>query len=388
MSTYAPLPVQFAYGSGAELFTAAGRAYLDGLSGIAVTNLGHAHPRVSAAITAQAPRLLHCSNIYRIEGQEALGARLTARAAMEKVFFCNSGAEANEAAIKLARLHAHQRGIARPQIIVLEGAFHGRTLATLSATGNRRIQAGFEPLVEGFLRAPRNDLDAVRTIGARNKDVAAVLLEPIQGESGIHVQETGYLQQLRALCDEQGWLLMFDEVQCGNGRTGSHFYFQQTGVTPDVLSTAKALGNGVPIGACLARGEAAATFAPGHHGSTYGGNPLACAAAGAVLDALEQDDVMARAEPLGALIRSSFTATLRHGDAVAAIRGVGLMIGIELTAPCSELTGLALEAGLLINVTAGSTIRLLPPLILTDGQAEQLGTTLAQVVDRWLETTT
>jgi acetylornithine/N-succinyldiaminopimelate aminotransferase len=385
MSTYAPLPVCFTHGSGAELFDSEGRRYLDALSGIAVTNLGHAHPGVTDAINRQAGQLLHCSNIYRIEGQEALGERLTRAAAMERVFFCNSGAEANEAAIKLARLHAHQRDVERPQIVVLEGAFHGRTLATLSATGNQKIQAGFEPLLDGFLRAPRDDLAAVQAIAERHPDVVAILLEPIQGESGIHPLPVAHLQALRRLCDEQGWLLMFDEVQCGNGRTGSHFYFQQTGVTPDVLTTAKALGNGVPIGACLARGSAASTFAPGHHGSTYGGNPLACAAAGAVLDALEDTSLMARAEPLGAAIRECFRETLRHRDALREMRGAGLMIGIELDRDCGPLAARALEAGLLINVTAGSTLRLLPPLILSDGQAQQLGSALATVVDRWLD---
>lgn len=384
MNTYSPLPVSFSHGIGAELFSSDGRRFLDGLSGIAVTNLGHAHPRVTAAITEQASKLLHCSNIYRIDLQEGVGEALTRRAAMDRVFFSNSGAEANEAAIKLARLHAHQRGIGRPQIVVLEGAFHGRTLAALSATGNSKIQAGFGPMVEGFLRAPRNDLGALEQLAQRHNDIAALMLEPVQGESGIHPLDLGYLSAAAALCKEKGWLLIFDEVQSGNGRTGSYFYYQQTGIKPDIVSTAKALGNGVPIGACLARGEAAQTFAPGHHGSTYGGNPLACAAAGAVLESLATEQLQDRAEPLGQVIEASFQQTLQHQEAVQEYRRAGLMIGIELKQDCSALVAQALEAGLLINVTAGRTIRLLPPLVMTDEQGRHLGETLASVVDNWL----
>lgn len=385
MSTYAPLPVSFTHGRGSQLFDSDGRAYLDGLSGIAVTNLGHAHPAVTAAITEQASRLLHCSNIYRIDLQERVGEELTRRSGMERVFFSNSGAEANEAAIKLARLHAHQRDITNPKIVVLEGAFHGRTLAALSATGNRKIQTGFGPLVEGFIRVPRNDLAALRNVAEQHPDVAAMMLEPVQGESGIHPLDHDYLAAAAALCKEQGWLLMFDEVQSGNGRTGSYFYYQQIGITPDVVSTAKALGNGVPIGACLARDGAAATFGPGHHGSTYGGNPLACAAAGAVLATLAAEQLQTRAEPLGHMIEDSFRQALNNPQAVAQYRRAGLMIGIELTQDCPELVGLALQAGLLINVTAARTIRLLPPLIMSDAQAQQLGGELAGVVDAWLD---
>jgi acetylornithine aminotransferase len=305
---------------------------------------------------------------------------------MQRVFFGNSGAEANEAALKLARLYAHQRGIERPQVVVLEGAFHGRTLATLSASGNRAIQAGFEPLVDGFLRAPRDDIDALRAIAAHNRGVAAVLLEPVQGESGIRPLHRDYLHAVAALCAEHDWLLIFDEVQSGNGRTGSHFYYQQIGVAPDILTTAKGLGNGMPIGACMARGRAADVFGPGHHGSTYGGNPLACAAAAAVLDALQSDALAARAEPLATRLIDSFRSSLRGGEALREIRHAGLMIGIELDRPCPELAGLALEAGLVINVTAGSTLRLLPPLILDDSQAQAIGSRLAAVVDAWLPT--
>ncbi|EAQ97196.2 aspartate aminotransferase family protein [Congregibacter litoralis] len=385
MSTYSPLPVSFTHGRGAELFDAQGRAFLDGLSGIAVTNLGHGHPRVTAAVSEQAAALLHCSNIYHIDLQEQVGETLTRRAAMETVFFSNSGAEANEAAIKLARLHGHQKGIERPQVVVLEGAFHGRTMAALSATGNRKIQAGFGPLLSGFLRAPRNDLRALEALSQGHDDIAAVMLEPVQGESGIHPLDLDYLKAVASLCAKNGYLLIFDEVQSGNGRTGSYFYYQQIGIAPDVVTTAKALGNGVPIGACLARGDAAHTFAPGHHGSTYGGNPLACAAAGAVLETLAEDQLQERAEPLGRIIQESFTAALKHKDAVADYRRAGLMIGIELKQDCAELVRLALDAGLLINVTAARTIRLLPPLVMSDAQGRQLGETLAAVVDRWLD---
>ena len=385
MKTYAPLPVSFTHGSGPLLFDTDGREYLDGLSGIAVTNLGHAHPRVTAAIEAQSRRLLHCSNLFRIDAQEQAGEMLVERAGMDRVFFSNSGAEANEAAIKLARLRAHQRGIARPQVVVLDGAFHGRTLATLTASGSRKIQAGFEPLVSGFIRAPRNDIGALVAIAERNQDIAAVMLEPVQGESGIRPFDRDYLAAVSALCVERGWLLIFDEVQSGNGRTGSYFYYQQLPFAPDVVTTAKALGNGVPIGACLARGEAAETFGPGHHGSTYGGNPLACAAAVAVLETLAEDHPPSTAIPLGQTLINAFTAGLRHSEAVREIRHAGLMIGIELTRDCAELAARALEAGLTLNVTAGSTLRLLPPLVMSELQAAQFGNTLAQVVDSWFQ---
>ncbi len=383
MNTYSRLPVSFTHGSGSYLYDTDGREYLDGLSGIAVTNLGHAHPRVTEAVRAQSERFLHCSNIYHIDVQERAGALLTERASMDRVFFGNSGAEANEAAIKLARLHAHERGIEKPQIVVLEGAFHGRTLATLTASGNRKIQAGFEPLVSGFIRAPRNDLEALASIAERNQDVAALLLEPVQGESGIHPLDAEYLAGAAALCKDRGWLLIFDEVQSGNGRTGSYFFHQQLDLKPDIVTTAKGLGNGVPVGACLARGEAAETFAPGHHGSTYGGNPLACAAATAVLETLGEDTLMDRAGPISDAIVTSFDASLEDDRCVVATRRAGLMIGMELAADCAALVPAALEAGLLINVTAGRTIRLLPPLVMSDEQANTLGAGLATVVSRW-----
>lgn len=360
-----------------------GREYLDGVSGIAVTNLGHAHPQVSAAIAEQAGRIMHCSNLYRIDLQEAVGEKLTRIAGMDRVFFANSGAEANEAAIKLARLQAHNKGVSQPKIVVLDGAFHGRTLATLSATGNRKIQAGFEPLVSGFIRAPRNDIETLENIARNHQDIAALMLEPVQGESGIHPLTPNYLKRAAELCKQEGWLLLFDEVQSGNGRTGSYFYYQQLELKPDIVTTAKALGNGMPIGACLARGAASEVFAPGNHGSTYGGNPLACAAANAVLDALENDALMPRAAELSQVLLNSFTAQLHEKSVLKEVRQAGLMIGIELQRDCGELVRRALDAGLLINVTAGSTIRLLPPLVMSNHQAEQLGSRLAKVVDDW-----
>lgn len=380
MPTYARLPVTFTHGEGVYVFDTEGRRYLDGISGIAVTGLGHAHPGVTAAISEQAARLVHTSNLYGIAHQETLAQRLCELSGMEKCFFGNSGAEANEAAIKLARLHGHNRGVEKPAIIVLEGAFHGRTLATLSATGNRKIQAGFEPLVSGFVRAPRNDLDAVRQIAGNNPDVVAVLAEPIQGEGGVNPLAPEYLLGLREICDQQGWLLMLDEVQTGNGRTGTYFAFQDLGFVPDVVSTAKGLGNGVPIGACLARGAAAAVFGPGHHGSTYGGNPLVCAAALAVIDAITGESLMNNAQRMGAIIRETLCADPAVAARVREVRGKGLMLGIELDRDCSDLVARALAAGLLINVTAGNTIRLLPPLVINDAQARELAEGVARLI--------
>ncbi len=371
MNTYSRLPVAFVRGEGAWLEDAEGRRWLDALSGIAVCSLGHAHPMVREAVCRQAGELVHTSNLYRIPQQEALGARLCAAAGMDRVFFANSGAEANEAAIKLARLYGHNQGIEEPAIVVMEGSFHGRTLATLTATGNRRVQAGFEPLLRGFVRAPYDDLEAIRTIAANNRSVVAVLVEPVQGEGGVRVPDPGYLAGLREICDEQGWLLMLDEIQTGMGRTGRLFAFQHHAeLQPDVLTLAKALGNGVPIGACLARGLAAEVLMPGSHGSTFGGNPLACAAGLAVLDTLQAEDLPARAAELGARMQKAFREHLEGMAGVRDIRGLGLMLGIELDRPCGELVGRALEAGLLINVTAERVVRLLPPLILTDEEAD------------------
>ncbi|MEQ8515196.1 MAG: aspartate aminotransferase family protein [Chromatocurvus sp.] len=379
MATYAPLPVTFNHGEGAYLFDTRNNRYLDGLSGIAVTNLGHAHPAVTEAIREQAGRLLHTSNYYHIAAQERLADTLTRVAGMERAFFCNSGAEANEAAIKLARLYGHQRDIEHPKIIVLEDAFHGRTLATLSATGNRRIQAGFEPLVAGFIRAPRNDIEAIHTIARSNPDVVAVLLEPIQGEGGIRPLDSDYLHALRQCCDGHDWLLMLDEVQSGNGRTGHFFAYQGLALLPDVVTTAKGLGNGVPIGACLAQGAAAAVFSAGHHGSTYGGNPLACAAAQAVIDTLEGENLYARATSLGDRVRNALRAAAGD-DAIVDLRGRGLMLGIELAAPCADVMQRALDTHILLNVTAGNTVRLLPPLIMSDAQADALGAGVGRVI--------
>jgi len=372
MSTYARLPVSFTRGAGALLWDSIGREYLDAVSGIAVCGLGHAHPAVTEALCAQAETLVHTSNLYEIPLQAELATQLAERSGMETAFFCNSGAEANEAAIKLARLYGHRRGVAQPAVVVAEGSFHGRTLATLTATGNRRVQAGFEPLVRGFLRVPYNDLDGLRAIARNRPDAVAVLLEPIQGESGVRVPDPDYLAGVRALCDEFGWLMMLDEVQTGIARTGAWFAFQHEAVRPDVIALAKGLGNGVPIGACLARGPAATLFTPGTHASTFGGNPLACSAALAVLRTITEQDLVTRAAQLGERIREGLARGLPPAAGVREIRGRGLMIGIELDRPCTDLVQRALERGLLINVTAERVIRLLPPLILSDAQAERI----------------
>lgn len=380
MATYKRLPVAFERGEGVYLFDTAGRRYLDALSGIAVCGLGHAHPRVSAAIAEQAGRLLHTSNLYQLPLQERLAERLTALSGMERVFFGNSGAEANEAAIKIARLYGNNREISNPAIIVMEGSFHGRTLATLSATGNRKVQAGFEPLVSGFVRAPYGDIDAVRKIAAGNAQVVAILVEPVLGEGGIMLPPTEYLPELRRICDDQQWLLMLDEVQTGNGRTGRYFAYQHYDFLPDVVTTAKGLGNGMPIGACLARGVAANVLGPGTHGSTFGGNPLACAAAHAVLDVIDEQQLIRRATELGTRIRTRIELKLHGANQLVEVRGLGLMIGIELNTPVPQLVEQALAAGLLINVTQDRVIRLLPPLILSDAQADEIADQVAELV--------
>ncbi len=384
MNTYTRLPLAFTHGQGASLYDEAGRRYLDALAGVAVSTLGHAHPRLVKAISEQAGRLLHASNIYRIREQEALSDRLADISGMDEVFFCNSGCEANEAAIKLARLYGHQKGIDLPAIVVMEQAFHGRTLATLSATGNRKVQAGFEPLVGGFVRVPFDDLAAVQHIAANNQNVAALLIEPIQGEGGINIAHAEYMQGLRRICDERGWLFMLDEVQSGIGRTGYWFACQHVGVNPDVMTLAKGLGSGVPIGACLVAGKAAGVFKPGNHGSTFGGNPLACTAALTTLDVIEEDGLKARAAALGNTLRADFAAALQGLNGVVAIRGDGLMIGIELDRPCSELVKRALDHGLLINVTADTVVRLLPPLIFTDADADELVSILSPLIREFL----
>ncbi len=380
MKTYAPLNVCFDRGQGACLYDDKGTEYLDALSGIAVCGLGHAHPAVTSAIQSQAEKLLHTSNLYCIQNQQQLADRLSEVSSMERVFFSNSGAEANEAAIKLARLYGNQQGIENPSIIVTDGSFHGRTMATLTATGNRKVHAGFEPLVQGFVRAPYNDLEAIRNIAQNSNSVVAILVEPIQGEGGINLPEENYLDELRTICDENNWLLMLDEIQTGMGRTGKWFAFQHSNIMPDVMTLAKGLGNGVPIGACLARGKAAELFQPGNHGSTFGGNPLTCAAASAVIDTIKAEQLEQRAAQLGETMLQRFRAELEQVDAVKAIRGKGLMIGIQLDRDCAELITAALAKKCLINVTAGNVIRLLPPLILTDQQAETIVETVCQLI--------
>ena len=372
MNTYARLPVTFSHGQGCRLFDVEGKEYLDALSGIAVSTLGHAHPTLVAAIAAQAGRMLHVSNLYRIAEQEQLADRLCALSGMQEVFFSNSGAEANEAAIKLARFYGNQRGIEQPTVIVMEKAFHGRTLATLSATGNRKAQAGFEPLVSGFVRVPYGDLDAIRAVAEHNHHIVAVMLEVIQGEGGIQLVDPDFYRGVRALCDAHEWLMICDEVQCGMGRTGKWFGFQQVGVLPDVATLAKGLGSGVPIGACMAAGRAAGLFGPGNHGSTFGGNPLVATAALTTLQVIEDEGLLANAERIGALIRSLFAESLAGVAGVVEIRGHGLMIGIELDRPCGEIVGKALAQGLLINVTADKVVRFLPPLIFSEQDAREL----------------
>lgn len=381
MNTYARMSVAFERGEGAWLYDTQGNKFLDALSGIAVCGLGHAHPAVTRAITEQAAKLIHTSNLYTIPLQEQVASKLCRLSGMDSAFFCNSGAEANEAAIKLARLYGHRRGIENPAIIVMEKSFHGRTLATLSATGNRKAQAGFEPLVSGFVRVPFDDVEAVKTLAQNNPNVVAILVEPIQGESGVRIPADNYLEDLRAICDQQQWLLMLDEVQTGNGRTGKFFAFQHTAMQPDVITTAKGLGNGVPIGCCLARGEAAEVLQPGNHGSTFGGNPLACAAANAVIDTIESEELCQRAAELGERMLEGFRQELGDRDYITDIRGKGLMIAIETKDPCIEIGVLSKVKGVLINIAGeGNTVRLLPPLILSDGEADLIVGVISKLI--------
>ncbi|NCC28634.1 MAG: aspartate aminotransferase family protein [Gammaproteobacteria bacterium] len=383
MATYKRLPVAFARGEGVWLWDTEGRRYLDALSGIAVCGLGHAHPAVRDALCEQAGLLVHTSNLYRITEQERLGAMLTEMSGMDRVFFGNSGAEANEAAIKLARLHAHRRGVENPAILVAENSFHGRTLATLSATGNRKVQAGFEPLVQGFVRVPYDDVEAIEIAAANRPNIVAILVEPIQGEGGIRIPAPEYGRRLRELCDRHGWLLICDEIQTGMGRTGRLFGHEHDGAAPDVVTLAKGLANGVPIGACLARGAAAEVFGPGSHGSTFGGNPLACRAARAVLETIVSEGLIANAAEQGAYLLDGFRAALADVPGVVEIRGRGLMLGIELDRPCADLVEQALASGLLINVTAERVIRLLPPLILSRPEADRLLQGLSALIKRY-----
>lgn len=373
MRAYARQPVSFTRGSGARLWDQQGVEYLDAIAGVAVTSLGHANTEIAQVIAEQAGTLLHTSNVFRIDWQEQLGERLCALTGMEKAFFCNSGAEANEAALKLARLYGHHKHVAQPQILVMENAFHGRTIATLTATDNPAKQQGFEPLLPGFLRVPFNDIDAVRRMAEQSPDIVAVLIEPVQGEGGIRVADAAYLRALRTLCDQQGWLLMLDEIQCGMGRTGACFAHQHTGIVPDVMTVAKALGNGFPIGACLARGVVADLLSPGQHGTTFGGNPLACRVGYTVLDIMARDDLPKRAATLGDRLLSGLRDALAGHPEVITIRGLGLMVGIELNRDCKELVGRALnEQRLLITVTRNSTIRLLPALICDEAQIDDI----------------
>lgn len=384
MNTYARLPVTFSHGEGCRITDTDGKEYLDALSGIAVSTLGHAHPRLVAAIAAQAGRMLHTSNLYRIAEQEQLADKLCALSGMAEVFFGNSGAEANEAAIKLARFYGHKKNVELPTVIVMEKAFHGRTMATLSATGNRKAQAGFEPLVSGFVRVPYGDIEAIKAVAEHNKNIVAVMLEIIQGEGGIHLADPAYYRGIRELCDAHDWLMICDEVQCGMGRTGKWFGYQQAGIQPDIATLAKGLGSGVPIGACMAGGKAAGLFGPGNHGSTFGGNPLAAKAALTTIDVMERDGLLANAAQMGALIRQLFGEALAGVKGVVDIRGHGLMIGLELDRPCGALVGKALEAGLLINVTAECVIRFLPPLIFSERDARELVERCAPLIKEFL----
>lgn len=385
MPTYGRLPVTFSHGEGAVLYDTDGRAYLDGVSGIAVTNLGHNHPGVTAAVTEQASRLVHTSNLFHIRLQERVAEMLSEATGMDNMFFCNSGAEANEAAIKLARRYGDRKGIAQPKMIVLDGAFHGRTIGALSATGNAKIRQGFGPLLEGFVRVPANDLPAIEQLGEPLADVVAVMVEPIQGEGGIKPLAADYLKSLRDMCTANDWLLIFDEVQTGNGRCGSTYLFEQLAVVPDVLLTAKGLGNGLPIGVCMARGAAAQQLGPGDHGSTYGGNPLCCAAAVAVLTALKEDNLMPQAEILRHHLIESLKQRITDPALIADIRGRGLMIGIQPSTSTDSIVKRGLERGLLLNIAGGDTIRVLPPLIMSREQAGELGSGIADVLNEIAE---
>lgn len=381
MNTYGRMDVAFERGEGAWLIDEQGERYLDALSGLGVCALGHAHPAVAKAIGEQAGKLIHTSNLYRIPLQEKLARELTRISGMDNAFFGNSGAEANECAIKIARLFGRRKEIGRPTVVVTESSFHGRTLATLTATGSRKVHAGFEPLVNGFVRAPYNDIEAIKTIAQNNSDVCAIMVEPVQGEGGIKVPSDEYLVELRKICDEKDWFLILDEVQSGNGRTGTWFAYQQAGILPDLVTTAKGLANGVPIGVCLASGKAAEIFQPGNHGSTFGGNPLACAAALSVIETIESEDLASRAGQLGDRMMNTFRERIGKLNCVKDIRGKGLMIGIELDSPCTDMVQKAQDRGLLINVTTDKVIRLLPPLIISDEEADRICDVVCSLVE-------
>lgn len=383
ITSYSPMPVTFTHGEGVWLYDEQGKKYLDGLSGIAVCGLGHAHPDVTRTIQEQAARLIHTSNVFHIKEQELLAAKLTSMARMEQVFFANSGAEANEAAIKLTRLFGHKKGIETPSIIVMEKAFHGRTMATLTASGSRKVQAGFEPLVPGFIRAPFNDLDAIHTIAANREDVVAVMVEPIQGEGGIYPAEEGYLRALANLCEQNDWMLIFDEIQTGNGRTGKLYSCMHYDIQPDILTTAKGLGNGMPIGACLMSKRAKDLFKPGNHGSTFGGNPLACATALTVLEVIERDKLCERVTKNSALLMDKLISNLGEHPHVKAIRGKGYMIGIELDRPANDMRVLGLENQVLFNITAETVVRLLPPLIISEDEIDELVDRITRTINQF-----
>ena len=384
MNTYARQPVAFVRGQGVWLWDESGKQYLDALAGIAVNTLGHNHPRLMRALSEQAARVLHISNLFRNPLQEAAADRIAAISGLDEVFFCNSGCEANEAAIKIARKYGHERGVNEPAIVVMEKSFHGRTLATLSATGSRKVQAGFEPLVSGFVRVPHNDLEAVNQLAKHNRNVVAVLVEPIQGEGGINLASMEYLRGLRELCDRNEWLLMLDEVQCGLGRTGKWFVYQHAGILPDVLPLAKGLGSGVAVGACVTGGRASGVFKPGNHGSTFGGNPLACSAVLTTIDTVTEEGLLANARRVGDAMRDGLAAALKGEAGVVQVRGMGLMIGIELDRPCGEVVGLALERGLVLNVTDDDVIRLLPALVMSEAEGRQVVETLVPIVKQFL----
>lgn len=380
MSTYARLPVHFERGDGVWLWDSNDKQYLDALAGIAVCSLGHANEKVAEAICTQSRRLIHTSNLYGISNQEKMAEKLCHHAGMDKAFISNSGAEANEAAIKIARLYGNNKGVATPTIIVMEHSFHGRTMATLTATGNRKVHAGFEPLVQGFARAPYNDIEAIEKIAANNSEVVAVLVEPIQGEGGIRIPDADYLDKIRAICDANDWLMMLDEIQTGVCRTGKWFAYQHSNSVPDVMTVAKALGNGVPVGACLARGKAAEILHPGNHGTTFGGNPLACGAALAVMQEMEERNICTNAEAMGKRLVDGLKTALADCDLVTDVRGQGLMVGVELSESCGEFVKQALDMGVLINVTAGSVIRLLPPLIIEAAEVDRIVETITTLV--------
>ncbi len=384
MSNYGGREIAFERGDGAWLYDGSGNKYLDSVAGVAVCGLGHAHPKITKVISEQAAKLIHTSNLYNVTAQEKLAETLCQVSGMENAFFANSGAEANEAALKLARLYGHTKNIEVPTIIVMENSFHGRTMATLSATGNRKVQAGFEPLVSGFVRAPFNDIGALQNIAKNNSKIVAIMVEPIQGEGGVIIPADDYLKEIRKLCDERGWLMILDEIQTGNGRTGKYFAYQHYDLLPDIVTTAKGLGNGLPISACLARGIAATLFKPGSHGSTYGGNPLCCATAKVVVDTIVEENLAQRASELGERIGGGLKKSLAALDGIKEIRYKGLMIGIELNDNCTELVNKALHHGLLINVTASNVIRLLPALILTNEQADKIVDILSQVIKSFL----